>query len=179
MKITLDLDGVLGNFVNAAAKLLNFHPGLVKRWDFYEDVGTTKDAFWAAIHAQGAKFWDDIEPYPWCFALYRICRGVSPTIVLTSPSDHESSPQGKVLWLKKHLYLKPNQYLLGAAKEFCAHPETVLIDDSDANCEKFREHGENAILFPQPWNENRQYAADNMSYTLEKLAELEANLKCR
>lgn len=177
MKIALDLDGVLGDFVGATAKLLNFDPRLVNCWDYYPKVGTTKTAFWAAIHAQGHGFWEGIDPYPWCQTLYRSCKRVCPTQILTSPSDDIGCYSGKAAWIKKHLFLKPDEYMLGAAKHWVARPDTVLVDDSDENCRMFQEHGGHAILFPQPWNENRKLSESRMEYTLEKLAELEGVIK--
>lgn len=177
MRICLDLDGVLGDFVGAAGKLLNFDPRVVTKWDFYEQVGVSKTAFWNAIHNQGSVFWEEIEPYPWYGELYSRCKRTAPTQILTSPSDHESSYQGKAAWLKKHLFLKPNQYFLGSEKTWLATSETVLIDDSDENCEAFNKAGGHVILFPQPWNANRFLADKAMEYTMQRLAELEGVIK--
>ena len=177
MKIALDLDGVLGDFVGATAKLLNFDPRVVTCWDYYPKIGTTESAFWKSIQAQGSQFWEDIAPYPWYAMLHRTCKRTAQAVVLTSPIDDPACHFGKASWLKRHLFLKPGDYLIGAAKEFCATPRTVLIDDSDKNCATFIEHGGRAILFPRPWNLNRSLSDSAVEYTLEKLAEMESELK--
>jgi hypothetical protein len=73
--------------------------------------------------------------------------------LLTSPTKDPESLAGKLEWI--HLNLPSwmhRQYLVGPRKHFCARPDSLLIDDSDDNVKKFREHGGNAILVPRPWN---------------------------
>lgn len=171
MKIVLDVDGVLVDFVGGTAKLMGFDPAVVTMWDYYPAIGTTEAEFWAKIDAVGADFWATLEPYPWASDLVRQCKTVAPTILLTTPSLDPSSAHGKVRWMQATFGPKFRDYLIGPRKEFCAHPDTVLIDDSDANVEKFRDHGGGAILFPRPWNKNRD-VADPLAYTLERLDEL-------
>ena len=63
-------------------------------------------------------------------------------------------------------------FMIGTQKYLLAKPDVVLIDDQHKNIDLFREHGGQAILFPQPWNEN--YAiTDRIGYVkseLEKMA---------
>jgi hypothetical protein len=61
---------------------------------------------------------------------------------------------GKVHWLQQFFDPRFRRYMLGSHKHLMAKPGVVLIDDSDAKCEKFIEAGGGAILFPQPWNSN-------------------------
>lgn len=73
--------------------------------------------------------------------------------LLTSPTKDPESLAGKLEWI--HSYLPPwmhRQFLVGPRKHFCARPDALLIDDSDDNVIKFREHGGHAILVPRPWN---------------------------
>lgn len=168
MRICLDVDGVLVDFVGGAAKLLNYDPAVVTCWDYYPLIGKTEDEFWRAIDSAGSDFWHDLPIYPWAIKLIEDCRSTAPTILLTSPSQCPSSAHGKLRWIQSHLGRRFRDYLIGAKKEFCARPDTILIDDSDANYRKFEEHGGRAILFPRPWNQNR-LIAEPYSFVLEQL----------
>lgn len=174
-QICLDIDGVLADFVGGTAKLLGFDPAVVDTWDYYPLIGTTEDKFWRAIDAAGADFWYGLTPYPWLYILYKACKKIAPTILLTSPSNHVSSVAGKLSWMHCYFGEKFRAYLMGSAKEFCAGPGMLLIDDSDANCCKFREHGGEAILFPRPWNENRSLSDDPMLYVLDELQRINSS----
>jgi 5'(3')-deoxyribonucleotidase len=140
----------------------------VTTWDYYPQVGTTEAKFWDAIDAAGADFWAGLESYPWAQKLFHSCVVAGQTILLTTPSNSETSPQGKLRWIQNNFGGNFRSYLMGPAKEFCAQPGTVLIDDSESNCKKFREAGGEAILFPRPWNYNRNYD-DPLKYTLDML----------
>ena len=50
-----------------------------------------------------------------------------------------------------------------------AHRDAYLIDDFDANVNKFSERGGNAILFPQVWNSNHVVKTDRVEYVLERV----------
>ena len=172
MKIALDVDGVLVDFVGATARLMGFDPAVVTMWDYYPAIGISEAEFWKKIEAVGADFWLNIDPYPWMGELLDRCKATAPTILLTTPSKAASSAAGKVLWMQHHFGHGFRDYLIGPKKEFCARPDTVLIDDSDANVNKFREHGGHAILFPRPWNDNRHLTSDPMAHTLDELQTL-------
>ena len=178
MKICLDIDGVLADFVGGAGKVVGYDPAVVTIWDYYHLVGKTEDEFWAIVDAAGAEFWADLPSYPWRQKVYDYCSSLGDTILLTTNSKHHKSAEGKVLWMQKYFGENFRNYLMGPKKEFCAHENTVLIDDSDANCEKFRKHGGNAILFPRPWNENRGIA-DPIQYTFCELHELASDIEDR
>jgi hypothetical protein len=73
--------------------------------------------------------------------------------ILTTPTKDPDSLAGKLEWI--HNNYPPflhRQYLVGPRKHFCARPDTLLIDDSDDQVNKFREHGGYAVLVPRPWN---------------------------
>ena len=157
-KICLDIDGVLADFVGEAGRLMGYDPAVVDTWDYYHKVGETEDTFWEKIDAAGAEFWAEMQPYPWAHDLFDLCKLKGETILLTTNSKHHKSAEGKVLWMQKHFGRSFRNYLIGPKKEFCARPGTILIDDSDANCEKFIANGGSAILFPRSWNEARRHA---------------------
>ena len=169
-RICLDIDGVLADFVGQAGKLFNYDPAVVTTWDYYGQIGQTEETFWEAISAAGSDFWATIPPYEWMRTLHAQCELHAPTVLLTSPSKCPWSPHGKTRWIQKHFGKNFRRYRMGPAKEFCAAEHTILIDDSDANVAKFEQHGGQTILFPQPWNANRDYAHDPLAYTFKELA---------
>lgn len=72
---------------------------------------------------------------------------------LTGPTKDPDCLAGKLEWISRVTpEFMHRQYLIGPRKQFCAHPEALLVDDSDANVNLFREWGGNAILVPRPWN---------------------------
>lgn len=177
MKICLDIDGVLADFVGATAKLMGFDPAIVTCWNYFDKIGITESHFWDRIHSQGENFWADLEPYPWMADLVKACQDVAPTILLTSPSSCSTSAAGKVRWMKRHLGDRFRDYLIGSKKEFCAHGDSVLIDDSDANCDKFGAHGGYAILFPQPWNLGRDLDGCKLERTIKNLEAVKGHIE--
>jgi hypothetical protein len=78
--------------------------------------------------------------------------------IITSPTKDPECLAGKLEWIHSNLpkWLH-RQYLVGPRKHFCARPDTLLIDDSDDNCNLFRQHGGHALLVPRPWNTNHFY----------------------
>jgi 5'(3')-deoxyribonucleotidase len=88
--------------------------------------------------------------------LLRTCRdsvGYLNTCILSGIIRCPDYLAGKLNWMQKHLpeELQRN-FLLGFEKSFCACPESLLIDDNDANVQEFRDEGGQAILMPRPWN---------------------------
>lgn len=168
-QIFLDLDGVLADRVSACVRLFDLDPIDVSdawplgSYDAAAAVGVSENEMWRRIHARGAAWWADLEPYPWCMALYNVCAAVAPTTILTSPparptailaapSLDPSAAAGKTQWLQRHFGGSFRDYLIGPAKASCAHPGAVLIDDADKNCEAFTGRGGASIVFPQRWN---------------------------
>lgn len=172
MRILLDMDGVLADFVGGAARLVGFDPALVTTWEFYSSVGETEDSFWKKVSRAGPVFWENLEEYPWAANLITACNITAPTIILSAPSKHrlckEDSVIGKVRWMSNRWGNEFDDYYLGTKKEFCASPDSVLIDDNDTNCDRFIQAGGRAIIFPQPWNSGRDIP-DKVGYVMEQL----------
>lgn len=175
-QILLDLDGVLCDFVLPAIRLFTDNPQeICNKWepgnyDMGKAIGVSKSKFWKKIDKAGSWFWSGLPPYPWMQQLLDECRAVAPTIICTSPSLKPSSVLGKMHWIQNHLGSDFRDYLIGPPKFACARTGAVLIDDSDKNCESFRESGGHAILFPQIWNERHAQAGDAMKVVREELA---------
>lgn len=71
---------------------------------------------------------------------------------LTKPTGAESAG-GKVAWIERFapIWLH-DKYTITKQKADLAKPDRLLIDDSDAEVNAFREAGGLALLVPRPWN---------------------------
>ena len=164
MKILLDLDGVLADFVSAT--LVRHRRGeshdQILKWDYFTDWGMTDAEFWAPL--RGGGFWTGIKPYPWAREFYRKLATLGEVTIATAPNlDPECIP-AKIKWVEQHLGVDQDHVMCGRRKHLMASPGTLLIDDGPhniarhitelaANLEGDHElAGRHAILFPQPWN---------------------------
>ena len=185
MKILLDVDGVLADFVTEACHY-NDHdlhtdpdtgaltlmgsrgdewPWPAGEYDIAGMMGFTACEFWH--HLDYKNFWLGLRPYDHVSHLLTLLArtfGKKNICLLTTPALSEHCVPEKIQWIEKHLPDYAEQYLIGPAKEFCAHDDSLLIDDSDANVNKFRNAGGNALLFPQWWNTNWRHAHNRMRF---------------
>ena len=163
-RIFLDLDGVLADWLSPAVRAHGRDPDEVlaawpaSTYDLAKVLGVSTNALWKPIHAQGAAFWEQLEPYPWVHDMVRGCQEFAPTTILTSPSLDPMAAAGKVAWMQRVLGRDFRDFLIGPDKPSCARPGAVLIDDRDSGCEDFIAAGGNAVVFPQPWNSLRSIA---------------------
>lgn len=183
--ILVDMDGVLVDFVGGSFRALGRSvPFDEIRWDYYSQLGMTEDDFWHAIHAIGSDFWSNLDPLPWCRDLIRIVGEICPTWEIAStPSKHPSAQSGKAEWLDHYLGNGQSfeDYNLTRRKWRLAKPGVVLIDDNDKNCRQFCDHGGESVLFPQPWNANRDLLGDGFDraeFVRQQLAMIGESLAC-
>jgi hypothetical protein len=96
--------------------------------------------------------------------------GRTSVCMLTSPTIDPDCLAGKLEWIHSRLpsWLR-RQYLIGPRKHFCAHPATLLIDDSDHNVDEFRQHGGQAVLVPRPWNSRHAESPRMVFSNLEEI----------
>lgn len=161
MKGLVDLDGVMANFMDGAARrhgLPNPYEADANAtaYDCWELMGLTEDEFWEPLDEE---FWINLEPMPDADAILLHVEkrlGKENVCFLTSPCKrHSRCASGKVEWIAKHYPEYSRRFLVGPSKHFCAHPGALLIDDYEVNCQKFSAHGGRAILVPRPWNRLR------------------------
>ncbi|HID21142.1 MAG TPA: hypothetical protein EYP14_01900, partial [Planctomycetaceae bacterium] len=172
-RIFVDMDGVLSDFVSAALALHGrldalptWPPGV---WDLSRVLGRSSAEVWGGIARRGEDFWATLPPYPWADELIRLVRQFAPFTILSSPSNQPSCLSGKMIWLQKHFGPGFRDFLIGPPKHLCASPGAVLIDDSDENIARFRQHGGRAVLYPQPWDANHALTNDRLAYVREQL----------
>lgn len=87
--------------------------------------------------------WFDLEEYPWT-------QDFVPYIdfVCTAPWD-DLSCAGKSAWIRTHLGLEKNQWMICRSKWIIARSDRLLIDDHDKNCTRFVGAGGRAFLFDE------------------------------
>lgn len=172
LRIYLDLDGVLCDFVSAAYRAHGReYQGETLDWDFFRQWGLNASQFWRAIDNEGEPFWAGLQPYPWAYDLRDLVASYDQEYrVATSPSEHPSSAAGKVAWIRNHLPgVTGKRRHLTAAKADLAKAGRVLIDDSKANCAEWCAAGGRAILFPAPHNGLYATTSDVVAYVRAEL----------
>jgi len=168
MHIFLDMDGVLCDFVSAALKAHNREDLSSEEFDLCHSLEMSLGEFWRVVD-QTPNFWLSIKPYSWFHELVDFIDGKSEFFILTAPSLDASSYEGKRKWVSKYFGRRFNRLILTKYKWLLARPDTLLIDDSERNCEMFEQHGGHKILFPQPWNTNRVYVDDRLKFVKNEL----------
>lgn len=175
MKIFLDVDGVLADFVKGTAKLYNHSVDIATTYDYWHALGLTTDQFWDGITATEGKFWRTLPVYPWANKLKRLCEDLAVTTLLTSPPKgvkHKNTMiSGRVDWIHDNFGNDFTGYYVGMAKERLAGPNCLLIDDHQDNCEKWVAAGGHAFLFPQPYNSNAD-KTDDFKFVQKSIMEL-------
>lgn len=172
------MDGVLTDWADAAAKLFNVPKESIVNWDTYTNLGISELEFCETVERNAPAFWIDMLPCPWWRYLYDELVKRARVTILTSPMRHPYCAYGKIVWLQKHFGNTFIDFLIGKPKECCAHSDAILIDDKNENCDAFVEYGGHSILFPQPWNRNKDKIDFRMTYTLDQLDKLlSRNLK--
>lgn|SRR5215471_1043319 len=167
MKIILDLDGVLSDFVQAFA----YHHGVIKSIDgkytwkekgsySLENLGIGEKDLWSNVDKN---FWESMpvtQEGPFLLRLIRSYVEVEDIATITHfPYDqgmnlHQIGDYfiGKLKWLERNFpELVPNFYISGN-KTFFANNDFILIDDHESNIDIFEKEGGIGILIPRVWN---------------------------
>lgn len=175
--VFLDMDGVLADFITPS---MAYHGHAFdaktypkKEWLIWKVLGITEADYWKC---DSYDLWRNLPVYPWAKSLVKGIEdrvGRDNVCLLTSPSRHPDCIRGKRDWIAEHFHGYVSQTLFGGCKHFCAHPSALLIDDSDANCEKFAKAGGRVITFPRVWNSFGE-REDPAAYTLNRLEEMTA-----
>jgi len=152
MKVYLDMDGVIADFVTASIKAHGVghvvNAEACQHWDYFAKWkgGMTKKQFWSKCMSH--EFWVNIPAYPWTRDLYRLIKSVDHTVkIATSPSKDPGCLTGKMEWLDNHLNLTTSDVIFIHEKWRLADPYSLLIDDDKKKVKQFKEAGGKAILF--------------------------------
>lgn len=155
--IFLDLDGVLCDWVRGVARLYgkSFTQEDICHWAHATElVGITDKQLWDDLADDD--FWANLPlTKEFGFFMNLIQPVIEDVCILTSPGPF-GGLSGKQRWIERHLpyFWDRKQYLVGPAKDWCAGPGKLLIDDSDSNIQTWRLQGGDGILVPRRWNDN-------------------------
>lgn len=175
--IFVDMDGVIVDFVRGS--LLRWNIDIDKMpfeerkklgWSYWEHFGFETEQFWEEIREGGEDFWANLPLYSWSLDFLDYIRAVADATdqewaLLSSPSRDPRSLSGKVLWMQKHIDPLFRDYLLvpaGHKKQMAKG--NILIDDHDQNVEDWIEAGGKAVMFPQTWNQMKNFADRPIAY---------------
>ena len=161
--IFLDMDGVCVDFIGGVAKIVNmprdevYDSPIWEEPDSYNRVGEvlniTETQLWNLIEARGLSFWSNLEKYPWFNLLYEGLNDMGDVVFLSSPTLDPFCLAGKLRWLHGELGKNFRNYIFTPLKSMMKFDNAILIDDKEETIKKVGvEHG---VLFPQPWNSNR------------------------
>ena len=160
-KCFLDLDGVLSDFITASHE----HYQVSYSYDEYPyELGTwtnlppetatgmtTRD-FWDNL---GADFWMNLPWMPDGKEILELVESLVPKeqiCILTCPTLTPGCAEGKMWWIQQNLPDYARRFMIGPTKQFCAGPDTLLIDDADHNLEAFFDEGGRTVCVPRKWN---------------------------
>lgn len=173
----LDMDGVIVNFVQGVLdahcvstpqeEVYASHPGV---WDVAGILGLTDQAFWEPL---GEEFWAGLG---WMPDGEQILSAVERrfqrenVVLWTSPSLNYGCHAGKLRWVERHL---PQHYrhniVFSGRKELGAHPDHLLVDDSDSNVDRFAARGGRICQVPRVWNRLHGHRHRSLDYLVESL----------
>ncbi len=151
------MDGVLADFVRGA--MLHHHrpdhDHDKTEWGLEAQFGIMPEQFWASLDYD---FWAGLKPLDDGLDLLEEVEflvGRENVCIVTSPCDTAGCLEGKRDWIKQYLPDYKKRLVLTSAKHLLAGPRKLLIDDHDANYDKFTTACGRGVLVPRPWNRNR------------------------
>jgi len=173
MRLFLDIDGVLAQFMKKSCETHGKPGYMAQKWDYFEDWGLTTAEFWDKIDAIEG-WWDDLELYDNALDLIKLVEKYDPNFkFLSAPHNSPCCYSGKFKLIKDLGYNPSRRMILTASKEELAFPGNVLIDEGPPNIEKFTDWGGEAILYPATWNDNRDKINVQLEYTENCLKDIQ------
>lgn len=194
MRIFLDMDEVIADFVGGACKSWGVERAKVEshwpigEWDIVAPMGValrrippvptfTQEEFWSRIDT--IEHWSNKPILPWARDIVDMVD--TPYLrILSAPAENRiASYVGKMSWLHQHFPTLKNRFILCGEKWMFARPDAVLIDDRESNIHSFISHGGKGILFPAYHNSNHKYRHDPVKYVEVELGKIiyESNSK--
>jgi hypothetical protein len=131
-QIYCDMDGVLCDFESRFEHFTGMSPDQY-RAKAQKEYGDKKvdEKFWDIIdHQVGLRFWRGMSWMPEGRELWDYIKSYKP-ILLTAPSWHNSSREGKQLWVNDHISGTSIIFKQANKKSDLAGPNKILIDDRE------------------------------------------------
>jgi 5'(3')-deoxyribonucleotidase len=153
-QLFLDMDGVIVDWLQGVRNFFHneWYP---TQWAIpYDLFGCDEKLFWQLL--DNTQWWANL---PWTEdgkRIWSLVEPFKPCILTHGRVPHSNA--GKVEWLHRELpdVVHDGRFLLsGTRKDLVARPGAVLIDDAEHNCEAWEAAGGRAILYPRPWNANK------------------------
>lgn len=147
-QIYMDMDGCLCDFDSRFEHYTGLQPNDWKKkaeQEYGEKIATEK--FWDIIsHQVGKRYWAGMSWMPEGRELWDYVKKYNPYI-LTAPSLHDSSIEGKKMWVKQNL--GNYRIVFSPAKEKLNNsgPNKILIDDSESNISDWKSRNGIGILY--------------------------------
>jgi hypothetical protein len=166
MKVLIDMDGVVADFVAGCMRLHQ------RDWPYHRrenlgDVGWGLEKLWGLTPQQ---FWEPMDYDFWANLpktaeadgvmemLIGKC-GIGNLCFLTACSLNNGCVDGKRVWVQRCFPDVPILFSCRSfhpeatgPKQFLANDDSLLVDDYSVNCDDFVEDGGLAFLFPRSWN---------------------------
>ncbi len=131
-KIYCDMDGVLCDFEGRFEHFTGLTPdayreAVVKKYGKKQEL----KMFWNLIDVEiGVRFWRGMPWTPGGKELWEYIKKYKPTL-LTAPSQHNSSKEGKLTWIEDHISGTPVVFRQAENKSELSGPNIILIDDRE------------------------------------------------
>lgn len=168
--IFLDMDGVFCSFVDHALKTHGREEVKITHWNIEEQLGLTTEQFQKPINKAGASWWRSSPELQHWKDIWRLANKMFDEVFfLSSPLGYQGAETGKKKWLQDRLGKDFDRHIFTTHKHVCAKPNSVLVDDSDKNCEAFIKAGGHAVCFPQPWSSTKEHTHDPIPYLERQL----------
>ena len=142
MKIYLDMDGVLVDFIRQ-----------VEKYDFFRKDKPDK-VDWKKVKAMGPVFWSEMDWMPGAEDAFKKLQVIEKNkgidLYILSSIDFTEGIEGKKNWISQHTCLEPEKLILVKEPEDKAEyagPDAVLVDDRDKSLIPFKNAGGKTIKF--------------------------------
>ncbi len=150
MKVYLDMDGVIADFLTAAQERLQMKFPRPYIWGIGKMSGMG-DSVWKSFDEE---FWATIPLFPHTEALVKFLRDEQQVVRICSTVLTPGAEAGKRRWLRKYFPEFEADAIFTRHKAAFADVDSMLIDDLATNCARFAKAGGYAILFPADYNKN-------------------------
>lgn len=148
-KIFLDMDGVIVDFVGGVCKLVNYTDSWIP--GEYDLAKVLRNNIWDIIDKTDMEWWSNLDKTTDADAIINAVEKYD-YYICSSPTCSPLCAAGKLLWIQKHYPKLARKYVLTPHKHLLATRDSLLIDDSDVQCQNWTNNGGLAYLIPRMWN---------------------------
>lgn len=186
MRVLLDMDEVLADFVGGVARSWNVPlEKIIQHWEpgVYDivpplskvvGVGIPETTFWR--HTEFPGFWRTLDELSWARELVEtVSRATDDWYVVTSPSRGPNCVPEKQAWLNNFIYNGVGWFdrmIPTGHKHLLAKADgkpVLLIDDRDATIDRFRAAGGSGIILPRHHNRLHALSGDPFAHVKAEL----------